>query len=287
MDIHDIRCVLAVAEDKNFTRAAERLYITQSALSQKINRVERDLGIRLFARTNRSVTLTSAGQTFVEAGLPVVRAYDAFDAAMRAVGVSEKSLSLAFFPLAEYSSIPQLTAAFMSLYPNYHVNISTISNWDMALQRLKIGQLDFAFHRSASGAQFPGISSIVLQSEPMHLLLHKDDPLSRREIAHSTDIHNYHIISAEGAILAPSAEFPYHQIYSDSSSLPLLITGPRYCTLTTQSTCAQIAQRYPYLTSIPFENVQIDLCLSFASSFKDASLHPFYQYMQSQYTRRE
>jgi DNA-binding transcriptional LysR family regulator len=66
MNLRQIDYVLAVAEEENFTRAAERCHTVQSALSHQIARLEQEFGARLFERTSRQVTLTPAGQTFVK-----------------------------------------------------------------------------------------------------------------------------------------------------------------------------------------------------------------------------
>lgn len=280
MELSDIRCVLAVAYEKNFTRAAESLFITQSALSQKISRIEKQLGVKLFIRTNRSVALTEACQVFVENGLPVIEACDNFNHAMEKLQTGQKeSLSLAFFPLAEYSEIPQITAGFITRYPEYQLSISTISHESKDLEALKNGHFDFAFQRLLKEFLPADISAISLTQEPMFILLHKEDALASNQHIFLSDIRHYHIITAKGAMLVPSADFPYHELYSDNSSLPSLITGPGYCTLTTESTCHKIIEKYSYLTALPFEDVLIDLFLCYSADFKNVKKHPFYQHV--------
>ncbi|HKX65695.1 MAG TPA: LysR family transcriptional regulator, partial [Intrasporangium sp.] len=61
MELQQLRYVLAVAETQNFTRAAQRCFVVQSALSHQIKSLELELGVRLFARTSRRVELTDAG----------------------------------------------------------------------------------------------------------------------------------------------------------------------------------------------------------------------------------
>jgi len=67
VDLQQMRYVVAVAETRNFTRAAERCFVVQSSLSHRIAGLERELGVKLFARSSRRVELTPAGVAFVVA----------------------------------------------------------------------------------------------------------------------------------------------------------------------------------------------------------------------------
>jgi DNA-binding transcriptional LysR family regulator len=75
-ELRQMRYVLEVACQRSFTRAAERLYVAQQALSQQVKVVEDQLGVRLFERTNRGVELTRAGEVFVHEARRVVNAAD-------------------------------------------------------------------------------------------------------------------------------------------------------------------------------------------------------------------
>lgn len=66
LELRHLRCFLAVAEELQFARAAERLHIEQSPLSRVIKELEEDLGVRLFERTTRSTRLTRAGRLFLD-----------------------------------------------------------------------------------------------------------------------------------------------------------------------------------------------------------------------------
>jgi DNA-binding transcriptional LysR family regulator len=84
-ELRHLRCFLAVAEELSFSAAANRLYMSQQALSRTVAQLERELGTRLFERTSRSVALTPAGEAMVvHARRAAAAAEDAFDAAQRA-----------------------------------------------------------------------------------------------------------------------------------------------------------------------------------------------------------
>lgn len=65
MELQQLRYTVAIAEEKSFTRAAQRCFVVQSALSRQIKSLESELGVRLFARTSRKVEVTPAGEAFV------------------------------------------------------------------------------------------------------------------------------------------------------------------------------------------------------------------------------
>ena len=65
MNVFQMECFLAVAENLNFARAAEQLHVTQPAVTQQIHALERELNVKLFTRTTRTVKLTEQGRTFI------------------------------------------------------------------------------------------------------------------------------------------------------------------------------------------------------------------------------
>ena len=72
MNTRQIEYILAIAEEKNMQRAAERLFVTQSTLSQTLIKLERELGCQLFVRNSREMTLTQAGQAYVNGGQKIL-----------------------------------------------------------------------------------------------------------------------------------------------------------------------------------------------------------------------
>ena len=102
VEFRQLRYVVAVAEELHFTRAAERLYLTQSALTRQIAQLENNLGVRLFNRDTRHVELTAAGKVFVEEARRIL------ESAHRAVALAQGTdrqdhgeIRIAYSPLVD------------------------------------------------------------------------------------------------------------------------------------------------------------------------------------------
>src|SRR4029077_8686332 len=119
MELRHLEYFVAVAEELSFTRAAERLTIAQSPVSQQIRKLERELGTALFDRTTRSVELTEAGRIlYAEAIALLAASRRAADNARLAGQGHLGRLALAFTGSATYELMPLLVRAYTQRFPN-------------------------------------------------------------------------------------------------------------------------------------------------------------------------
>ncbi|HYZ69292.1 MAG TPA: LysR family transcriptional regulator [Mycobacterium sp.] len=143
MELRQLEYLVAVAEEANFTRAAERIHVAQPAVSAQIQRLERELGQPLLDRSRRAVRLTAAG----EAVLPYARAALAAVADMH-VAVEELTQlvrgSVTIGTVTSHSvDIPSLLAEFHAEHPNVEITLSTDDS-DSLIEKVRSGQLDAA-----------------------------------------------------------------------------------------------------------------------------------------------
>lgn len=118
LEIRHLRCFVALAEELHFGRAAQRLHVAQPALSQLIQRVERDLGATLFERTQRRVTLTQAGQLLLPEARRIVRDTDRATEAVRAVQRGDAgSVGIGFVGSAADDVLPRFLSAYHTRHP--------------------------------------------------------------------------------------------------------------------------------------------------------------------------
>lgn len=138
-----MRAFLAVAEELNFGSAARILHIAQPAVSQQVAQLERSLGVTLFDRTTRSVSLTQAGQAFLD---PCHIALDAADTAARAAQNSASGevgrIRVGFSGAFANKGVSLLTRAVRSDYPLLNLFIAGSANSEVVLGRLIAHKLD-------------------------------------------------------------------------------------------------------------------------------------------------
>lgn len=178
MNLRQIDYVLAVAEEENFTRAAERCHTVQSALSHQIARLEQEFGARLFERTSRQVTLTPAGLTFVRHARQVREAAQRLEDEMAAAtGEIRGSLRIGSISTLGRLDLPALLAEYHRRHPQVDVQLAMRMS-DVMMEELRLQQIDVAFLGVWPGEPVLGLDARLLWEEPLLALLHPDHPLA-------------------------------------------------------------------------------------------------------------
>ncbi|MDB5300263.1 MAG: cmpR 2 [Phycisphaerales bacterium] len=125
LDVHQLRVFSSVAESLSFTKAAERLFLTQSAVSHQIARLERDVGSRLLERQGRSVALTAAGVALAHHARRVFAAVEEAQAAARHAGRPDTGrLRIGASSTACQYIIPEALREFRECFPGYSLAIT-------------------------------------------------------------------------------------------------------------------------------------------------------------------
>ncbi|GLZ08268.1 LysR family transcriptional regulator [Actinomadura sp. NBRC 104412] len=144
MDLQQLRYVVAVAETRNFTRAAERCFIAQSALSQRVANLERELGVKLFARTSRRVEITPAGEAFLPSARQALEAAErAVAEAAAAVGLVRGRLAVGVIPTVAAIDMPAVLQHFRERHPEVRVSLR-VGGSDLLTAQVASGELDVA-----------------------------------------------------------------------------------------------------------------------------------------------
>jgi DNA-binding transcriptional LysR family regulator len=163
-DFRALRYFVAVAEELHFTRAAERLYIGQPALSEQIRRLEAELGVELLRRTTRKVELTPAGAEFLSRARRILaEADEALADAARAARGETGSVRVATGATAGLDLVPRVLRAFREARPRVHLELRQ-SDWEDYSAGLRDESTDAAFLWLPF--EQGGLSVAVLHVEP-------------------------------------------------------------------------------------------------------------------------
>lgn len=180
MELQQLRYAVAIAEEQSFTRAAERCFVVQSALSRQIKSLESELGVRLFARTSRKVEATPAGEAFVEQARLCLRAAErAKVAAAAAHGDIRGALTIGVIPTVTAVDVAAVLGAFRRGYPEVGVHVRTGGS-DEFLRRIAAGELDVGFLGLAEGVTPRGVQMRELSRERLVAVLAEGHRLAGR-----------------------------------------------------------------------------------------------------------
>lgn len=177
MELRHLRYFVAVAEELHFGRAAELLGISQPPLSQQIQALEQELGVRLFERSNRHVALTDAGRLFLEeTRQTLAQVSKSVDVVRRAEQGEIGELQIGFTSSSPFVSIiPQAVFAFRQAFPAVHLNLQEMTSREVS-QALVDKKLQVGMIRPL---ELPAeLDAVELLREPLVALLHAGHPLA-------------------------------------------------------------------------------------------------------------
>ena len=175
LDLRLVRAFVAVAEELHFTRAANRLYVAQQALSRDVRRLESQVGAPLFVRSTRHVTLTPEGERLLVHARSLLALNDT---ALEEVRGTTRPLVVDV--IGEASTAVRVVDAARLAAPRSEFAVRYGGGMGAALPQVLAGRLDVAFGRTEGlGRSFPvDLSRRLVRYEPLALLILADDPLA-------------------------------------------------------------------------------------------------------------
>ncbi|MCF1595443.1 LysR substrate-binding domain-containing protein [Streptomyces muensis] len=178
MELRHLQHFVAVAEDQHFTRAAERLMVSQSGLSASIRALERELQTPLFVRTTRRVTLTPAGRALLcEAERILAQVRAAHEAVAAVQGVLRGMLAIGSEQCIAGVHVAGLLAAFRRQHPDVEICLRQAGSGALA-EEVAAGRLDLAFAVRAAQEDTDQLRVVPLTGEPMTVLCHPSHRLA-------------------------------------------------------------------------------------------------------------
>lgn len=146
-ELSQLRCFVAVAEELHFSRAAERLNMTQPPLSRQIRLLEHHVGVQLLERNSRTVRLTAAGKAFFPEAARILRiAEEATFAARRAAKGEQGNLAIGFTSASGYSLLPEVVRRLRECAPGVSLTLKELVS-TVQVEALNAGELDLGLLR--------------------------------------------------------------------------------------------------------------------------------------------
>jgi DNA-binding transcriptional LysR family regulator len=200
MELRHLRYFVAVADEKNFTRAAERLHIAQPPLSRQIQQLEEELGVELIEKGTRPVKLTEAGAFFHAHAQELLAKAAELKTMTQRVGKIERTLSIGFVASTLYGLLPRIVRRYRAQHPQVEVTFHEMTTMQQ-IQALKDGVIDVGFGRVKS--EDPNIRRILLREERLVVALPSGHPR-----AASTDAMHLVDLQTECLLVYPKAPRP-------------------------------------------------------------------------------
>lgn len=253
MDLRQLRTFLAVAEERHFGRAAERLHIAQPAVSQQIRVLEGLLGARLFDRTSRSVELTPAGQTLLAGAGDILDRVAQLAEATRATGRALRGeLRLNYARTAPVGIATDIVEEFRRRHPEIALTIDTVTT-ARSVEQLRDGTRDAAFVRLPL-VEADDLDIIEIGRDPLVAALPDTHRLVRRRVVTPADLQ------AERIVFWPREQGPgFHdwvvsqlfggalpkivRIEPDTEQMVRAVARRAGCAVTTQSRASLLSVR--------------------------------------------
>ena len=195
MNTRQIEYFLAVAEELSFTRAAEKMYVSQTAVTQQIQALEELMGVKLLNRTKKQVELTPAGQVFQQEGRQILQHIEnAFAHARDASEGMTGGMKIGFTNYAG-NILSNSLQEFRSRYPNIKILFQSYSP-SVLLDRLQVGELDLIFTPVFDPSVYKGCFVQEIEKISLMVILPSKHPLAGRHHVTKKDLINEDLILA-------------------------------------------------------------------------------------------
>ncbi len=202
MELRQLRYLVALSEERNFTRAAAREHVAQPALSQQIRRLEEELGLALVERTTRRMAMTGAGELLVARARRILAEVDAARAEMQGLtGLQTGHVTVGAMHTMGPIDVSLALALFRRLHPAVELTVREQSSEELA-EMLRVDELDLAFLSVTERIESHGLGLQQLVSEELVVVLPHPHRLGGRRSVGIAELADEQFISyREGARL--------------------------------------------------------------------------------------
>jgi LysR family hydrogen peroxide-inducible transcriptional activator len=186
LEFRQILYVLKIAEEKNFSRAAEQLHVAQPSLSQQLSKLEKELGVLLFDRTTNSVELTYAGERFIENAVKIIDLSEQLKKEMQDISEIKKGkLIVGSMPMTGAHLLPKVLPVFRNLYPDVEITLVEETSFDLEALTSK-GKTDISLLSLPLREEL--LDWVPIYDEEICVALPSDHPMARKGKIHLQEL---------------------------------------------------------------------------------------------------
>jgi LysR family transcriptional regulator, benzoate and cis,cis-muconate-responsive activator of ben and cat genes len=197
LDVRQLECFIAVAEEGHVGRAAARVHMTQPPLTRRIARLEREVGAQLFRRTHLGVELTEAGRVLFDRVHRIVRLSDrAVEETRMAAEGRLGSLIVGYFGASAFREVPRLLRAFVDVHPDVEVRLERASKNEQ-VKAIHDGRMHIGLGRYH--ATKPGLAVRKLPTDTLQVAIPETSRLCSRRHLELTDLAGEKLVVFPGA----------------------------------------------------------------------------------------
>jgi DNA-binding transcriptional LysR family regulator len=192
MQLHQLRCVVSVAEERRFTKAAARLHVAQPSVSSAVAALEQELGAALFYRDRSEVSLTGAGEVFLPWARQVLADCEAGAAAVRdLLGLERGRLVLGATPSLTTNVLPPVLAGFHAAHPGVELAVHEAGSQEL-VERLERGEMHLAV--VILPVDRPWVHTEALMEEELVLAVDGGHPLAGRRSVRVAELEHVPLV---------------------------------------------------------------------------------------------
>ncbi len=197
MNLLSLKYFLAIAQYSSFTKAAERLYVTQPTLSRQISDLEEEFGVQLFNRSKRSISLTPAGQICLEEAREIVSRCDNLVERLRHMDEGATgTLRIGYLGFIEFDLLTTPLHDLSVQHPHLNVTMlrATLAELNHFLQE---GKFDLIYTVAEGMDALSGVAVKKIARNPLQVVVPANHPLARRDSVRVRDLENEHFVMFE------------------------------------------------------------------------------------------
>ena len=236
MDARQLRFFLAVVDFEGFSRAAEQLYIAQPSLSQAIAGLERELGVELFHRVGRGVTMTDAGAQLIGPARQVLRDLEEAKSTIDAVkGVSTGRLEIITMPSPGLEPLSTIMQRFAQRHPNITLSVDAAFVPEEVLHAVRTGASEMGLLGAPNKIQAADLQVTPIEAQELVLVTAPGGPFANRKTITRDDLAGHRlVVSQRGTLMRAMvddvlssgiAAYVVAEVAHRTSILPLVLAG--------------------------------------------------------------